>query len=145
MHVEVDVDERARLDAGAQLGVAAPVVPAAGDARVDVLEVVGDRAPRPRRGRRAQPLAQRRVGDEVREPGGQRVGVADLEHDAALAVARDLLVDRQAADERDRPRRLRAPHESRLRRGAVGRGDEDVGAGEERRLVAVCDELDALA
>ena len=65
---------------------AADVVPAGGQAGVDLLELVGHARPAELRaqGRRAlaEPSPQLRVGDQAVEVGGERLGIAGLEHRA---------------------------------------------------------------
>ena len=75
-----------------------------------------------------QPLTQRRgrrAGAELR---GERVDVAGSNSRPGLAVAQDVLVDRQPRRDGHGARGLRAQQQRRGGRGAVAGGDDDVGA-----------------
>ena len=109
----------------------------ADEARVDLLELVGDARPRQalaqRRGLAHEARAQRGLVDEPLQLGGERVDVARLEQQAVVADAERLLVDRQARREHRDLGVQRAQHEPGRGRGAVGGGDEHVGAARARR------------
>jgi hypothetical protein len=93
-----------------------------------------------RRSRRRR--AQRGVGDQARELGGEGVDVVGLEQQPG-AIAQRVLVHAQPRGDRHRAGGLRARDQPGRRGDPVGRGDEDVRAGE--RLDRVVDEAHAVA
>ena len=117
----------------------------AASVRVEGLELVGHGAPRragaPRARRRSRRSPSATSRAELR---GERLDVAGLEQQPGLAVGQQLLVDRQARGDRHGAGGLAREHQPRRGRGAVGGGDEHVGAGQ-RLLARRVDEAHALA
>ena len=110
-----------------------PVVVAPGhEPRVDRLEVVGDLGPAAPRRLRAQPRAQRRVGDRAGELGDEGRLVAGLEEQAAAAIVEGVLVDLQARGDGDGPRGGGAAQQAGRGREPLGGGDQDVGRAQQR-------------
>ena len=123
VHVQVDVDLRAGGDPAAHRPVRRRLVAPRGQRRVHGLELLGEaveaHALAHARAGRGQRGAQRRVADEAPELGGEHVDVARLEQQAALALADELLVDRQPRRDRDD--------------AGADRGEQDVRARARRR------------
>ena len=135
MHVQVDVDQRARGQPGAHRAVGARRVAARGDLGVDAPRSAPPTALHASSGAIAATApasrpAQRAVGQQALELGGQRLGVAGLEQQPELAVAQHLLVRRQPRGDRHRAGAERAHEQAGRRRLADRRGDDDVGGGE---------------
>ena len=122
-------------------GLAVRVVPARGDALVELLELVGHARPADvvvgvldRLGVARQQL---RVTQQPLDLGGEREGVTRLEERAELALAQQLLVLREPGDHGHRAAGHRAQHELRGGRRSGGGRHGDRRAGEVLRLGAV--------
>ena len=130
VHVQVDVDLRPGRDHAAHRAVRRRLVALRGQRRVHGLELLGEaveaQAVAHALARSGQRGAQRRVADEARELGGEHVDVARLEEQAALALADELLVDRQPRRDGDDPGADRGEQDMRCRGSAVGGRDDDV-------------------
>ena len=137
VHVQVDVDQPPRGQPAAH-GRASGAVTARRDAPVQVLELVRDARPLElgvqAHDPRAELVAQPAVVNQASDLGGQRVGVARLEEQAAVAVGERLLVLRQACRDRYRAAGHRPERELRCRRDPRGGRHHDVGAGDVLRL-----------
>src|SRR5204862_5564974 len=98
-------DQRPAGEPAAGGGVGAPVVAAADEAGVDLLELIGHARPlksRPQRvGACAQALAELGLAQEALELGGQGLRVTGLEYESAASFREQLLVSRQARGYQD--------------------------------------------
>ena len=128
VHVQVDLDQLALGEPGADLGLRVRVVALRGQALVDRLDVVGDLAPgelAARIARRARRAA--RAGVVAHDPLellGQHADVAELEEQPEVALAQHLLVDRHTGRERDGSGAERL-HEHAGRGDLAERGGDD--------------------
>ena len=119
-------------------------------ALVDLLDLVGDRAPVANRARAPCATSSRRSAgarEQALELAGERDRVAGLKQQPELAVAGELVVERQLRADRDRPGRERLADQLRRRARPARGGDEHVGAGDQRlgRGVARADDPDPVA
>ena len=151
VHVQVDVDEVAALEALAHRGLALHRMAARGDLAVEGLELVGGAGPLELgvRGRDppAQPLRQRLVAQQALELSGQGHRVARLEQQPQLALVEHLLVLGEPRGHRHRAAGERPEQQLRGGRRARRGGHGDGGARQVLGLRAVGGpgEADALA
>ncbi len=96
VHVEVDVDGRARGQLAREGRVAGQGLAPGCELFVDRLELVGHQRPVTDQRRPGEPLAQWPVVDQARQLGGEDGRVLGFEKEPAIALPEDLGVDREA-------------------------------------------------